>query len=665
LGSYRCLPCLPGSRRILRAAVLIVGLAIVVFVPQSTAQSQAPHPQTSNPAVQTITPSDLTKIVNLDGPWRFHAGDDPHFADPALDDSSWPSIRPNQPFRTVGVPEVTGSYVWARIHLRIPQAVGPLALAVYCPRNDQYEIFANGSRIGASRGMATRTVRHGSSFPVALPQSGDIVLAIRFYWPWAKGSGFPMLPFTRLSLGSSDAVRTATDLELLRAFNNGPLAAYTCLCISLLIGITVMILYRSQRGHDEYLWLGIMCLDFVLFAFIDNAIASGWLPLTLPVILLELYTGWGCIALHVEFVMRFTRIRRRWPIRVLQALILIGPALYVSPTTSGLYAWTLIFVWVALAAVDIACFVSAYRRGMADAGLFLVPCLACVVLDLAWVAALSFPAAVPWGLDFHFGPVAIAGNYLASISFNLGIVAVVLYRFVRVARDEAHAAAELEAARAIQRVLIPAHPASAPGISIDAAFLPSREVGGDFYRCRALPDGSQWVLIGDVSGKGTAAGITGAMLLGAAEGHESDPPARQLSRLNQVLCNSGVGGLATCLVLHISPDAVVVAANAGHLAPYRNGEEMELGSALPLGVTAEATYSETRFELDGGDRLTLVTDGVVEARNPSGELFGFIRTRDVSGLSAGKIADAAQAFGQDDDITVLTLSYTPVLVAQS
>ena len=181
-------------------------------------------------------------------------------------------------------------------------------------------------------------------------------------------------------------------------------------------------------------------------------------------------------------------------------------------------------------------------------------------------------------------------------------------------------------------------------------------MGGDFYRCRALPDGSQWVLIGDVSGEGTAAGITGAMLLGAAGGHESGPPAMQLSRLNQELCISGIGGFVTCLVLHISPDAVV-AANAGHLAPYRNGEEVELDSGFPLGITSDATYAETRFELGDGDRLTLLSDGVVEARNPSGELFGFSRTRDISGLSAEKIAGDAQGFGQNDDITVLTLSY--------
>jgi hypothetical protein len=103
----------------------------------------------------------------------------------------------------------------------------------------------------------------------------------------------------------------------------------------------------------------------------------------------------------------------------------------------------------------------------------LVPCIATHVLDLAGTASRMFPTVVPWGTVFHLGPVGIGTGPLAAIVFNIGIFAVVLHRFIRVARDEAHAAAELEAARAIQRILIPAQPESAAGISIDAAFLPA------------------------------------------------------------------------------------------------------------------------------------------------------------------------------------------------
>jgi len=251
LGSYRFLPCLPGSRRSLRVAVLIVGLAVAVLAPEINAQSPASHPHASGPAVQTIDVASLSSVLDLDGPWRFHAGDDPHFADPALDDSAWPSIRPNQPFQAVGIPSLPAGYLWTRIHLHVPTAAGPLALAVYPYFSVQYEIFVNGSRIASTPGMATRTLRLVPSFPVALPPSGDIVLAIRFYC----GSVYPLqsLPLTRVSLGSLGTIRIVTELDHLRAFNNGLLAAYACLCVSLLIAITAMILYRLQRDHDEYL----------------------------------------------------------------------------------------------------------------------------------------------------------------------------------------------------------------------------------------------------------------------------------------------------------------------------------------------------------------------------------------------------------------------------
>jgi len=109
-------------------------------------------------------------------------------------------------------------------------------------------------------------------------------------------------------------------------------------------------------------------------------------------------------------------------------------------------------------------------------------------------------------------------------------------------------------------------------------------------------------------------------------------------------------------VLRVDKDGLVTAANAGHIAPYSQGREIAFESGLPLGLTEDATYAETTFHLKGGTQLTLVTDGVVEARAVTGELLGFERTAELSIGTAAKIADAAQAFGQDDDITVLTVA---------
>jgi serine phosphatase RsbU (regulator of sigma subunit) len=110
-------------------------------------------------------------------------------------------------------------------------------------------------------------------------------------------------------------------------------------------------------------------------------------------------------------------------------------------------------------------------------------------------------------------------------------------------------------------------------------------------------------------------------------------------------------------------------ANAGHLPPYLNGEEIGVPGSLPLGIVSPAQYELTTMRLVPGDRLTFVSDGVVEAQSQSrsksrsSELFGFDRTREISREPAAQIAAAARAFGQLDDITVVTVGYSGAVAA--
>ncbi|MGC2619994.1 MAG: PP2C family protein-serine/threonine phosphatase, partial [Acidobacteriaceae bacterium] len=253
-----------------------------------------------------------------------------------------------------------------------------------------------------------------------------------------------------------------------------------------------------------------------------------------------------------------------------------------------------------------------------------------------------------------------------SVAIAATVVALTLLLVQRLRttnRERAALAGEMQAAREIQRLLVPPFIDMAPGMRIEAAYLPAKELGGDFYRCRILPSGAQRLLLGDVSGKGAAAALTAAMLLGAAEGHDADSPAALLQHLNAVLLCSRVGGFATCLCAEVSPQGLITLANAGHLAPYRNGDEIPLDSGLPLGITLDSPYTESSATLAPSETLTFISDGVVEARNPSGELYGFERTRSISSNSAERIAHAAQQFGQQDDITVLTLTFAPAPVS--
>ena len=250
------------------------------------------------------------------------------------------------------------------------------------------------------------------------------------------------------------------------------------------------------------------------------------------------------------------------------------------------------------------------------------------------------------------------------MSLAIAALVIALFGYIfhqqRINADErAEMRGELSAARQVQHLLIPDKMLVAPGVTVSSAFLPAHEVGGDFYLCRALANGAQRVLLGDVSGKGVAAALTSALLLGAADRCDDLRPAAVLKELNAALRNSGIEGFTTCLCADLSSSGILLIANAGQLPPYRNGQEIEIPVGLPLGVDAAAEYTESSHQLAPGDKLTFMSDGVVEARNAVGELFGFERTRQLSSRAAQQIAEAAVQFGQQDDITVLTLSLAP------
>jgi serine phosphatase RsbU (regulator of sigma subunit) len=152
------------------------------------------------------------------------------------------------------------------------------------------------------------------------------------------------------------------------------------------------------------------------------------------------------------------------------------------------------------------------------------------------------------------------------------------------------------------------------------------------------------------------AGMLVAVIVGAvrtAALHSSDP-AQILHEVNLQLCERQHAS-ATCLMLRIDPDGSVTLANAGQLAPYLNGKELEMEGALPLGTIPDAEHSITNFVLHPGDTLVIMSDGIVEAQDAAGNLLGFERIEELlrNKTSAEEIAKAAQAFGQEDDILVL------------
>ena len=236
----------------------------------------------------------------------------------------------------------------------------------------------------------------------------------------------------------------------------------------------------------------------------------------------------------------------------------------------------------------------------------------------------------------------------------------ILYRFVHVSQEEQRSAAEIEAARSVQALLIPTVLPSNHNFMLESAYFPANGVGGDFFQVLPLNDDSMLIVVGDVSGKGLQAAMNASTLIGALRNELAHDPATVLNHLNHVMLGtSSVASacFATCLCARVYPSGKMIIANAGHLSPYREGRELELAADLPLGVIPNIQYEEATFHLAPGDRLIFLSDGVVEATNPQGELFGFERTQQVSHEPARYIAQIAQRFGQTDDITVVSLYF--------
>ena len=211
---------------------------------------------------------------------------------------------------------------------------------------------------------------------------------------------------------------------------------------------------------------------------------------------------------------------------------------------------------------------------------------------------------------------------------------------------------ELASAAEVQSLLLTSLPTAGDLFRIEPVYLPASEVGGDFYQVLERPDGARVVLVGDVSGKGLKAAMLVSVAVGILRNEKSSAPGVILQALNEGLAGHTGGGFVTCCCARFDADGTVTIANAGHPSPYCDGREVEVEAGLPLGIAAGVEYSELVMR---GERFTLVSDGVVEAENSKRELFGFDRTREISGKSAQEIAEAAKAWGQNDDIIVVTV----------
>ncbi len=603
-------------------------------------------------------------IVRLTHGWRYHKGDNPAWADPRLDDSGWRKLAPRRN-------DDCAPACWYRLRVDLPPHHGLLAFFLEASQGVA-EAYVDGQRAGNLHFTPWWLEREPSEHVLPIPgDNPTVVLAIRIHVPRVADDPYEAT-WLRASIGSPQAAQWESGLNQEDRLLDFVLSGAVNLVI-VIAGVGVLLLFFAHRGQREYLWLGLYLVllgsSFLMLSGSNDAIVPG--------IANDLFADpaiYLFIVAQVEFTYAFIRRRpgRIW--RVYECLLLAGVAgaalcaTHVLPTAVYFFFESAVTLPAALALPLLLLYWS--RRGNHEARWLVVPSL----FPAAGVTITNLPqfaGSFGWDVSWLTRPLYLWGDIrlfpydLADLIFLLAIGVVMFFRFSRLTGEQARSAAEMSAAREIQRQLVPASLPSVPGCELEAAYLPAAEVGGDFYQVLGQPDGSRLILIGDVSGKGLKAAMTGALAIGSlrALAAEMVSPATLLTRLNQQMVAAQQGGFITCLCASLAPDGRIALANAGHLPPYRNGEEVQMEGSLPLGIHGDEIYQQTTLELLPGDRITLLTDGVVEAQSAD-ELFGFERTRGLSRESAASIAAAAQLFGQQDDITVLTLTFAPAAELQ-
>jgi len=613
---------------------------------------------------------DRVKMASLSGLMRFHTGDDPEgklgWAHADFDDSQWPLISSEKDWSSQGYPGLSG-FAWYRFKVIVPDDHKQFAL--YIPQiRTSYQVFADGKLVGSFGGFPPNATVYAIRRHVVLltpEHGGQMEIAIRvWHWPqWAMYFGGGMTSAPRIGdadvLNDWKTVQDKGDLWELSAQNCSAL-------LNLLYGCAGLALFLMRRKEREYLWYGLSGIFFG-FVFLVNDYATFHDVAELvsdPSTDMLAAAGFFSFFMFVWMMMGGRRTVWVW---LTVASFCLHAATWIVLATSDLPISTgnilLLLIDIPISVGPVVLLAQGVRRGDLEARLLLIPVglntlanwignvlIVILTAGYTWIR----PMWTLWDRTFDW-PFPFSLYDLSIWILQLAIVAIVVVRFARSRREEDQFKSELEAARAMQQLLIPEKMPAVPGFRIESAYRPAKQVGGDFFYIRPEGEQGDLLIVGDVSGKGLKAAMTVNLIVGALRTLPAMTPGHVLAALNDGLIGQMQDGFVTCCVARIGADGKVTLANAGHLPPYRDGIEMNVTPGLPLGISSGIEYEETVFSLEPGSSLTLVTDGVVEARDSKGQLFGFERTAAISDESADQIAAAAEQFGQDDDITVLKI----------
>jgi hypothetical protein len=637
------------------------------------------------PAADTLTlPNPGPGVEELGGPWEFKIGDNLAWAAPAFDDSTWEKIAVDRPWGVQGHPNYRG-FAWYRRRIAFtPPIDNQTQLALLLGSVDSaYEVYWNGRLVGSYGKLPPHAVWYHPTAPrtFALGPTQPGVLAIRAWSmpevfsssPYEGGLHQPPLIGEPSEIATHAANIEYADLQSLRYISGLHL-------LYILVSVLGFVAWLRNRSQRLLLLTALQTLAVVLQYFAVFSVSLE-MSFRLQYALVALSFAFVDVSLWFLLLTLLGLEKRpdvmRWAVAlgVVTVAFNSGDALLQVFDWTGSHAHLLLaldalftlpnvlaelfpLALVALAVrtrLSLANWLVAISVTIGGLTLFVVNITGLGTLYTHWNAGRILLA--PW---FVIGGNAFTIVTISQTFFFLALVYAVYRYMVEQTQRQGVLEQEFLSAQEVQRILIPDVLPALDGYAVTSAYRPAQQVGGDFFQVIALREGAALVVLGDVSGKGLKAAMTVSLIIGAVRTmvEISQAPAEILAGLNRRLVGRMGSGFATCVVLRLNADGECLLANAGHLPPFLNGEEMGLSGALPLGLDAEADYSSSVVRLRVGDRLTLYTDGLLEARNTERELFGFARVKALVATApdAAQTVEAAVDFGQDDDITVLTVT---------
>jgi serine phosphatase RsbU (regulator of sigma subunit)/predicted ester cyclase len=297
----------------------------------------------------------------------------------------------------------------------------------------------------------------------------------------------------------------------------------------------------------------------------------------------------------------------------------------------------------------------------------------------------EFMGVAPTGMEYRSSSIVIhrivGGKIVEEWSEGTSVEEAMRQRLEQERIERERIEQELLVARRIQQASLPKEVPPLEGWEISPHYRPAREVGGDFYDFFELEDGRLGVVVGDATGKGVPAALmaeaTSNMLRALAQGLGSSSPGEVLERVNETLLARILPNtFVTCFYAILDPKCGrLLYANAGHDLPYLRhggGAEELRARGMPLGLMPGMGYEEKEIVLEAGDSTLFYSDGLVEAHNPKGEMFGFPRLRTLVAQHGEErsLGDSlleelerftGEGWEQEDDITLLTLERSATL----